>query len=50
MNMGKTFNGIMERILDTNIEVLTTYCNLTGCSIEFGNGGQEIVIIPPEAE
>ena len=38
---------IYGKIKEISIEKLTIYANLTNCGFEFGNGGNEILVIPP---
>ena len=38
---------IHDKIKNISINKLTTYANMTGCGFEFGNGGTDILIIPP---
>lgn len=50
--MIKNFNEYLKyaKIKKTNINVLNELCSITNQNIEFGNGGNEILIIPPNAE
>ena len=40
----------MRSIKEFSLISLVTYANLTDCAFEFGNGGNEVIIIPPKLE